>query len=61
MKMGEPWERDSNRYWAREAAKAYEERRLAVSDRLAENGGREELWMRYQINDADLRALLARP
>ena len=50
--------RETDRYWAREASKAYEERRVCVRQALRESGGRSEPWMQYQLTRADYEAEL---
>lgn len=53
------YERQVDRYWAGEADRAYDERKIDVAEALAANGGRVEQWMRFSITPADLAALAA--
>lgn len=49
-------DRHIDQYWASEAAKAYEERRLAVREALRLSSGYLLPWMRFQITGRDLKA-----
>lgn len=57
---GSPFDREIDRYWQKEAAAAYDERRDEISLTLAENGGVIEPWMAYSITPKDLAALLTK-
>jgi hypothetical protein len=52
-------EREINAYWTREATAAYREREALVRSRYRENGGVVEPYMRFQITERDLRAIVA--
>lgn len=49
-------DRHIDQYWSGEAAKAYEERRIAVRKALRLSQGYLLPWMRFQISGHDLKA-----
>jgi hypothetical protein len=50
--------RENDRFWTREASKAYEERREGVRRALRDSGGISAPWMQFQISSADYEAEL---